>query len=338
MLSELLSLPPAEQAHRLAVIAVEARQRKAAAVKQADIGTQARQAWEAVKPTLSAYGGDLKNLNIANPAVAATLGAGLLGGGSAVSEAMRSKGRRRWSNVALNAALGGALGGAGPLAVAGLRDYFAPPNATPDNKTIVQNTHDSAQAAFQTTRGALEDARLPAANKHSGPANTAIDATQYALGKARDNPLLTLGGAAAIPLYRMQHGARSDAAIRAGLERLSPQGVPLSQTLAALVNKQPVPTPTQPLGPHVPLSPAMADGFARFQDRGPGTYAARAVGLHGIGPSIPGVPPAAAREIYHMGKGHGGVRGFAGRAGFSAIPAILGAGADYLVRQSQPQP
>ena len=85
MLSELLNLPTAELAHRLATVAVEARARKVAAAKQAagmfdQAVAGAKDLWSSAQPTLQAYGNSLKNLDVSNPAVAATLGAAALGG------------------------------------------------------------------------------------------------------------------------------------------------------------------------------------------------------------------------------------------------------------------
>lgn len=341
MLSELLSLPPAEQARRLATIAVVARQRKtaAAATKTAApewlqaIPQQAQKAWDAVKPALSAYSGDLKNLNIANPAVAATLGAGVLGGGSAISEAMRPANRRRWSNVALNAALGGALGGAGPLAVAGLRDYVAP--SAPAPETYVQSGHKAIKDVAQTMIGALTELeqQFPATGQNNAVPRAAISAAKGGLGFVRDNPLTAVGASTAAPLHRLQNAAHAEATMRTGLNAMRQPGEVTQTTLTRALN------PNDIIGAPAPArDPARVTAAVHaWENRG---LAQRlAAGLrHGGSPAIPGVPSDVAREMYSRGGGRGGFGRALGRAGVSVTPALLGAGADYLVRQQQAQP
>jgi hypothetical protein len=229
MLPELLSLPPAELARRLATVAVEARARKVAAAKQAEgvldqVVAGAKGLWSSAQPTLQAYGNSLKSMDVSNPAVAATLGAAALGGGSAVSEAFRSKDQRRWSNVGLNAALGGLLGGAAPTAVAGLREYLTPGKSIPDTqKTPVgvagEKVVDTAADAGQLLTGAAREARklTSPTNVNHLPARTALNVAEYAGETARDNPRTALGAAGSLATWKGTNALNRMAAMDRGL-------------------------------------------------------------------------------------------------------------------------
>lgn len=246
MLPELLSLPPAELARRLATVAVEARARKAAAAKQAEgpldqVVAQAKNLWSAAQPALNSYGANLKSLNVGNPAVAATLGAAALGGSSAIGEAFRPKERRRWGNVALNTALGGLLGGAAPTAVAGLREYLTPGPTIPDAQK------SGPQALAEKGLGAIADAGQfatglanTAKDKLTSATNTNHDAARGALGLAarggefvRDNPATTAGGALTLAAGKGQLDYQRMSAMNRGL--LGTEGATIQEKLERMI-------------------------------------------------------------------------------------------------------
>jgi hypothetical protein len=248
MLSELLNLPTAELAHRLATVAVEARARKVAAAKQAagmfdQAVAGAKDLWSSAQPTLQAYGSSLKNLDVSNPAVAATLGAAALGGGSAIGESFRRKDRRRWSNVAVNAALGGLMGGAAPLAIGGVRSWLTPgadapppapggaaggaPGADASKPTLPPTLVSGWDTPPGTTPPTMLDRGLNTirvggqvaaggsdlAAKNLDPTNTNLDAARAGLGATklvgeavRDNPATTAGAVGSAAL--MRHNSR----------------------------------------------------------------------------------------------------------------------------------
>ena len=299
MLSELLNLPTAELAHRLATVAVEARARKVAAAKQAagmfdQAVAGAKDLWSSAQPTLQAYGNSLKNLDVSNPAVAATLGAAALGGGSAIGESLRRKDRRRWGNVAVNAALGGLMGGAAPLAIGGVRSWLtpgadAPPPAAGANvagggapkptmpPTLISG-YDTppgttpptwVDRGINTVRvgGQLMAGGSDVVADNFDPTNTNLDAARAALGVTkrvgegiRDNPATAAGmvGSAALMRHNSRWADRYD--LDRGFGRLMGTDAGLNAAAEKAIAKVPD-LPPRPVPPRPYSSPADAAAY-----------------------------------------------------------------------------
>lgn len=261
MLPELLSLPPAELARRLATVAVEARARKVAAAKRAagmldQAVAGAKGLWSSAQPTLQAYGNSLKNMDVSNPAVAATIGAAALGGGSAISEAFRSKDRRRWSNVGLNAALGGLLGGAAPTAIAGIREYLNVPDAQKSlSGTVPGAVVENVGTAGQIATGGFRKLRdlAKATGVDYAPVNSALDVGEYFAGGVRDNPAGTIGlaGTAALTRNNRLWAQRHD--LERGLAHLTTGGLAPADAAKKLLGPEPK-APVLESGPPQPIS------------------------------------------------------------------------------------